>query len=109
MTALLDQEGAFGRKILDIDYDTYAEGEAELGWLNSSIHVETSTPLAMDDLLLDVLDRLQAPLVNLGAEVAPHEGDRPGRGILRRGQRGVQLDASGAVVAVTGLGVAKWS
>lgn len=31
LTALLDQEGHFGRKILDIDYDTYAEGEAELG------------------------------------------------------------------------------
>ena len=30
------QKGAFGRKILDIDYDTYAEGEAELGWLNAT-------------------------------------------------------------------------
>ena len=36
LTALLDQDGAFGRKILDIDYDIYAEGEAELGWLNAS-------------------------------------------------------------------------
>src|SRR5262249_569474 len=27
---LLDQSGAFGRKLLSIDYDTYAEGEAEL-------------------------------------------------------------------------------
>ena len=33
---LLDQNGGFGRKILDIDYDTYAEGEAELGWLNAT-------------------------------------------------------------------------
>ncbi|MBO0701129.1 MAG: cobalamin biosynthesis protein P47K, partial [Zavarzinella sp.] len=30
LTAFLDQDGAFGRKLLDIDYDTYAEGEAEL-------------------------------------------------------------------------------
>src|SRR6516162_11712281 len=29
VTELLDQDGNFGRKILDIDYDTYAEGEAE--------------------------------------------------------------------------------
>src|SRR5438309_6124776 len=29
LTELLDQEGNFGRKILDIDYDIYAEGEAE--------------------------------------------------------------------------------
>ena len=34
------RKGHFGRKILDIDYDTYAEGEAELGWLNSGIRVE---------------------------------------------------------------------
>src|SRR5260370_24066419 len=36
---LLDQEGNFGRKILDIDYDTYAEGAAELGWLNGTARV----------------------------------------------------------------------
>ncbi len=70
LTALLDQEGLFGRKILDIDYDTYAAGEAELGWLNSSIHVTTGTPLAMDELLLEVVRRLQAQLAVAGAEVA---------------------------------------
>jgi hypothetical protein len=70
LTPLLDQEGAFGRKVLDIDYDTYAEGEAELGWLNSSIHVEASEPLAMDDLLVEVLSRLQGLLTESGSEVA---------------------------------------
>jgi Ni2+-binding GTPase involved in maturation of urease and hydrogenase len=70
LSALLAQEGHFGRKILEIDYDTYAEGEAELGWLNSSIAVSAVAPLAMDDLLLDVIARLQAPLAESGAEVA---------------------------------------
>jgi Ni2+-binding GTPase involved in maturation of urease and hydrogenase len=89
LTELLDQQGQFGRKILDIDYDTYAEGEAELGWLNSSIHVSTprllrsfedslaeggasnlSLPFALDDLLLDVVARLQSALREQGAEVA---------------------------------------
>jgi Ni2+-binding GTPase involved in maturation of urease and hydrogenase len=70
LTALLDQEGHFGRKLLDIDYDTYAEGEGELGWLNSSIEVKAGTPLAMDELLLDVIRRLQGPLAEAGAEVA---------------------------------------
>jgi G3E family GTPase len=70
LTALLDQQGHFGRKLLDINYDTYAEGEAELGWLNSSIHVEADTPLAMDSLLLDVIGRFQSPLASTGAEVA---------------------------------------
>jgi Ni2+-binding GTPase involved in maturation of urease and hydrogenase len=70
LTALLDQEGHFGRKILDIDYDTYAEGEAELGWLNSSIAVSAAAPFALDDLLLEVVTRLGQALAALGAEVA---------------------------------------
>ncbi len=70
LTALLDQQGDFGRKILDIDYDTYAEGEAELGWLNSSIRVAGARPFAVDELLLDVVGRLQEALGQLGGEVA---------------------------------------
>jgi G3E family GTPase len=70
LTALLDQQGNFGRKILDIDYDTYAEGEAELGWLNSSIRVRGDRPFAVDDVLLDVVGRLQQALAQSGGEVA---------------------------------------
>jgi hypothetical protein len=70
LTELLDQQGQFGRRILDIDYDTYAEGEAELGWLNSSVHVTAPAPLDLDDLLLDIVRRLQAALAEHGAEVA---------------------------------------
>ena len=36
---VLDQQGQFGRRILELDYDVYAAGEAELGWLNSSLRV----------------------------------------------------------------------
>jgi G3E family GTPase len=70
LTELLDQQGQFGGRILDIDYDTYAEGEAELGWLNSSAHVQAAAPLALDELLLDVVKRLQEALAGHGAEVA---------------------------------------
>ena len=66
----LAQDGAFGRKILDIDYDTYAEGEAELGWLNSSVHIEATKPVTLDSLLLDIVARLQDAFAKLGAEVA---------------------------------------
>jgi G3E family GTPase len=68
LTQLLDQEGNFGRKILDVDYDVYAEGEAELGWLNSSVHVQAAQPFALDELLFDVVGELQKALA--GAEVA---------------------------------------
>jgi G3E family GTPase len=67
---LLDQQGNFGRKILNIDYDTYAEGEAEMGWLNSSFHVSAEQPFALDDLLLDVVGQLQDALRRSGGEVA---------------------------------------
>jgi G3E family GTPase len=70
LTELLDQQGNFGRRILDIDYDTYAEGEAELGWLNSAVAVRAATPFALDELLLDVVLRLQTAFAALGAEVA---------------------------------------
>jgi hypothetical protein len=67
---LLEQDGNFGRKILDIDYDIYAEGEAELGWLNSSIHVAASKPFDLDALLLEIVTRLQHSLGQRGLEVA---------------------------------------
>ena len=70
LTHLLDQDGDFGRRVLDIDYDTYAEGEAELGWLNSSIHVSSDQKFSLDGLLLDVVAKLQADLAALGAETA---------------------------------------
>jgi Ni2+-binding GTPase involved in maturation of urease and hydrogenase len=70
LAELLDQDGGFGRKILDIDYDTYAEGEAELGWLNGSARVTAPAALAVDDLLLEVVRGLQEALALLGGEVA---------------------------------------
>ena len=67
---LLNQEGDFGRRILDIDYDTYAEGEAELGWLNSSIRVESRESFALDDLLTGVIRGLRDQLLSADAEPA---------------------------------------
>lgn len=66
----LDQTGDFGRKVLDIDYDTYAEGEAELGWLNSSLTVRAEQPISLDDLLLGIVSRLKGLLEDAGAEAA---------------------------------------
>jgi Ni2+-binding GTPase involved in maturation of urease and hydrogenase len=70
LTQLLDQQGNFGRKILDIDYDIYAEGEAELGWLNSSVRLHAPTTFALDPLLLEVVQELQRTLAGTGAEIA---------------------------------------
>ncbi|MDA1054377.1 MAG: cobalamin biosynthesis protein P47K [Planctomycetota bacterium] len=67
---LLDQQGDFGRRILDIDYDIYAEGEAELGWLNSSLRITSDLPFSLDELLVRIIDRLRDRLRSLPAEAA---------------------------------------
>jgi Ni2+-binding GTPase involved in maturation of urease and hydrogenase len=70
LLALLEQEGDFGRRVLDIDYNIYAEGEAELGWLNASIRVAAKSDFQMDKLLLAVVQRLARDLDEAGAETA---------------------------------------
>ncbi len=52
---VLDQQGAFGRRVMDVDYDIYAEGEAELGWLNSQLLLEADLPFELDAFLLGLL------------------------------------------------------
>ncbi len=70
LTEMLDQRGAFGQKILDLDYDIYAEGEAELGWLNSSLDIQSETPFALDDLILGIVEALRVRLESANAETA---------------------------------------
>jgi Ni2+-binding GTPase involved in maturation of urease and hydrogenase len=70
LTELLEQKGGFGRKILDIDYDTYAEGEAELGWLNCTARLTAPAPFDLDELLTAILTDLAAACRDLGGEVA---------------------------------------
>lgn len=66
----LAQTGQFGRRLLEMDYDTYAEGEAELGWLNSSLVATAAAPFALDELLLGIVERLRSRLQGVGAETA---------------------------------------
>ncbi|MDP6466961.1 MAG: GTP-binding protein [Pirellulaceae bacterium] len=66
----LQRRGNFGKRILDLDYDVYAEGEAELGWLNSSLQVAAEDPFVLDDLVVDIVNRLRTVLAAADAEVA---------------------------------------
>jgi G3E family GTPase len=67
---ILDQRGDFGRRSLELDYDMYAEGEAELGWLNSSLLVTAPAPFHLDDLSLRIVQRLRKSLSSVSAEPA---------------------------------------
>jgi G3E family GTPase len=67
---MLDRKGLYGRRVMELDYDVYAEGEAELGWLNSQVHVEAPRAFSLDALLFDLINRLHGRLVALPAETA---------------------------------------
>ena len=70
LVELLGQTGDFGRRVLDIDYDTYAEGEAELGWLNSTLQVSADESFDLDSFLLDLVGRMAVRLEKRQAETA---------------------------------------
>lgn len=70
LTEFLDQRGQFGRRVMELDYDVYAEGEAELGWLNSQVSVEATQEFDLDALLLDIIGRLHRRFIESGAEAA---------------------------------------
>jgi Ni2+-binding GTPase involved in maturation of urease and hydrogenase len=70
LVEMLDQRGRFGQRVMDVDYDTYAIGEADLGWLNSSLSVSAPKAFDLDALLLDIVARLQASLAAIDAETA---------------------------------------
>lgn len=70
LIAFLEQEGNFGRRILDLDYDLYAAGEAEMGWFNGAVQVTAGTPFSLDDLLLEIVQNLQKGWQREGAEIA---------------------------------------
>jgi len=54
----------------ELDYDVYADGEAELGWLNSSVKLTATTPFDLGELLLNVLDQVSTRLKSQKAEIA---------------------------------------
>lgn len=57
MTALA-QPGDYCRRILDIDYDIYAAGEAELGWLNANVEIDANEAFDLDHLLTELIQRI---------------------------------------------------
>ena len=55
---------------LDIDYDLYAAGEAELGWLNATAQVRSGAPFDANTFLGDVASSVAATLGEQDVEIA---------------------------------------
>ncbi len=66
----LELRGQFGQRIMEVDYDVYADGEAELGWLNSQAIVTAPTPFGLDAFLMNLIQRLHTRLLAADSEAA---------------------------------------
>lgn len=71
---LLEQQGQFGQHLLDIDYDVYAAGEAELGWLNATTRWQAEQPVPLDTLVQAVVQQLADVCRVHKAEIAHLKG-----------------------------------
>ncbi len=58
-----------GKQILDIDYDTYAEGEAVLGWLNARFGLSTKEDMDWVGFSRRYLEALQKQLKSVNAQI----------------------------------------
>lgn len=58
-----------GGRVLDIDYDTYADGEARLGWLNAAVAL-AGGPVDADAALQQVASEIHRDLAAEGIEIA---------------------------------------
>jgi G3E family GTPase len=68
----LAAEGKPREQSLPIDYDIYAEGEAELGWLNCVVTLksENGHEFSLDEVTVDLVERLRRALLAHDAEPA---------------------------------------
>jgi G3E family GTPase len=67
---LLERDGEFGRRVVELDDAAYAAGEAELGWLNGSLLLAADEPFDVDRFLLEALGRIRGALRAEGAATA---------------------------------------
>lgn len=70
LTDHLSLQGVFGTRVMDVDYEIYAEGEAELGWLNCQAQVSSTNAIELDSFLVKLIERLKAAFQQDDAEIA---------------------------------------
>lgn len=58
------------RVLADIDYDAYAEGEAQLGWLNSALQLRADHALDVDTALLELAGAVRQQFQTEAVEIA---------------------------------------
>jgi len=59
-----------GTRIAEVDYDEYADGEAELGWLNCTARVRAEIPTDWREFCAGFIERVREELRGQAAEIA---------------------------------------
>ena len=68
--ALFDQPPRERHEMMEVDYETYAIGEAEMGWFNCKIDVQSQQKFALDDLALQLVENIGSEISGLDCEIA---------------------------------------
>jgi len=68
LVAALEADNPLTDPPLDIDYDTYAEGEAALGWLNCGVRFTSETEWPLDDLVVRFVAQFSQTLLAANLE-----------------------------------------
>jgi hypothetical protein len=66
----ISQGQEVGGKIAEVDYDTYAAGEAALGWMNASASLRAREAVDWKSLAAELLEAIRAALRRQAAEIA---------------------------------------
>jgi len=104
---LLEGEGSASARVVDVDYDRYAEGEAELGWLNLVLDVHAPSPFDPDLLVKGIVERMSELIAERGAEAAHvkvlfESGARSAMANYVGGSAPARLSLSGSVPSAEG-------
>jgi len=62
--------GKAGQHIAEVDYDTYADGEAALGWLNAAVRLSAATAINWKAFGADLMARMRTRLVAASGRIA---------------------------------------
>ncbi len=62
--------GTSGRRIANVDYDVYADGEAALGWLNTTVELTSGSPVNWQEFADHLLTCFRQQLLSRRAEIA---------------------------------------
>ena len=70
LVAAADSERPGRLEMMDVDYQIYAEGEAELGWFNCQVTAKSDSKFELDTLVFQLVKRIGAALNDAEAETA---------------------------------------